>query len=119
MLQNAMDDIKYSSSRELVEDVRKLYYTKKLRVLQLFYKLLNTDAFWSDLFFSLRFYETFRNINVIDGEICIEDDSLMWLGYAVNDFSNAISDIDYHAPMTFFRMARNIEGLLAQMENEG
>lgn len=110
---------KYSSSRELVEDVRKLYFTKKLRVFRLFYRLLNADAFWSDSFFSLRFYETFRNINVIDGEICIEDDSLMWLGYAVNDFSNAISDIDYHDPMTFFRMARKIEGLLVKMENEG
>lgn len=38
-----------------------------------------------------------RKINMRDLEESIE-----WIGYAVNDMDNTISEIDYNDPMTFF-----------------
>ena len=48
-------------------------------------------------FFLDRFEETYSRINIKDlGE------SVEWIGYAVNDMDNVISEIDYNDPMTFF-----------------
>ena len=44
-----------------------------------------------------RFEETYSRINMKDLEKSIE-----WIGYAVNDMDNTISEIDYNDPMTFF-----------------
>lgn len=30
------------------------------------------------------------------------EESIEWIGYAVNDMDNTISEIDYNDPMTFF-----------------
>ncbi len=30
------------------------------------------------------------------------EESVEWIGYALNDMDNAISEIDYNDPMTFF-----------------
>ena len=48
----------------------------------------------------------FRSISKKDLEETIE-----WIGYAVNDMDNAITEIDYNAPMTFF----DIEKLMGKM----
>lgn len=48
-------------------------------------------------FFLDRFEETYSRINMKDLE-----DSIEWIGYAVNDMDNTISEIDYNDPMTFF-----------------
>ena len=48
-------------------------------------------------FFLDRFEETYSRINMKDLE-----DSIEWIGYAVNDMDNVISEIDYNDPMTFF-----------------
>lgn len=48
-------------------------------------------------FFLGRFKETYSRINMKDLEESIE-----WIGYAVNDMDNIISEIDYNDPMTFF-----------------
>ncbi|MBV3388836.1 hypothetical protein [Segatella copri] len=48
-------------------------------------------------FFLDRFEETYSRINIKDLEESIE-----WIGYAVNDMDNTISKIDYNDPMTFF-----------------
>lgn len=48
-------------------------------------------------FFLGRFEETYSRINMKDLEETVE-----WIGYAVNDMDNAITEIDYNAPMTFF-----------------
>ena len=53
-----------------------------------------------------RFEETYSRINMKDLEETIE-----WIGYAVNDMDNAITEIDYNAPMTFF----DIEKLMGKM----
>lgn len=47
-------------------------------------------------FFLDRFEETYSRINMKDLEESVE-----WIGYAVNDMDNAITEIDYNAPMTF------------------
>ena len=48
-------------------------------------------------FFLDRFEKTYSRINMKDLE-----DSIEWIGYAVNDMDNTISEIDYNDPMTFF-----------------
>ena len=48
-------------------------------------------------FFLDRFQETYSRIDMKDLEESIE-----WIGYAVNDMDNTISEIDYNDPMTFF-----------------
>ena len=48
-------------------------------------------------FFLGRFKETYSRINMKDLEESIE-----WIGYAVNDMDNIISEIDNNDPMTFF-----------------
>ena len=48
-------------------------------------------------FFLDRFEETYSRIKMKDLEESIE-----WIGYAVNAMDNAITEIDYNDPMTFF-----------------
>ena len=48
-------------------------------------------------FFLDRFQETYSRIDMKDLEESIE-----WIGYAVKDMDNIISEIDYNDPMTFF-----------------
>ena len=57
-------------------------------------------------FFLDRFEETYSRINMKDLE-----DSIEWIGYAVNDMDNTISEIDYNDPMTFF----DIEKLMVKV----
>ena len=48
-------------------------------------------------YFLDRFEETYSRIDMKDLEESIE-----WIGYAVNDMDNTISEIDYNDLMTFF-----------------
>ena len=48
-------------------------------------------------FFLDRFEETYSRIDMKDLEESIE-----WIGYAVNDMDNVISEIEYDDSMTFF-----------------
>ena len=48
-------------------------------------------------FFLDRFEETYSRIDMKDLEESIE-----WIGSAVNDMDKTISEIDYNDPMTFF-----------------
>ena len=57
-------------------------------------------------FFLDRFEETYSRINMKDLEEAVE-----WIGYAVNDMDNAIMEIDYNAPITFF----DIEKLMGKV----
>lgn len=109
---------KYSSAYDLVDDVRKLYYTNKPKVFKLFYKLLKADEYWSHAIFSRRFFESFMHIHYVHDEICTDDGSIEWLHYAENDFDNAISAIDYSDPMTFFTIAEQLYLLMQTMKEE-
>lgn len=48
-------------------------------------------------YFLDRFEETYSRIDMKDLE-----ESIDWIGYAVNDMDNTISEIDYNDLMTFF-----------------
>ena len=54
-------------------------------------------------FFLDRFEETYSRINMKDLEESVE-----WIGYAVNDMDNVISEIDYNDPMTFFGIEKSM-----------
>lgn len=109
---------KYSTAYDLVDDVRRLYYTEKPKVFKLFYKLLKADDYWSHAMFSHRFFESFTHIHYVHNEICTDDNSIEWLHYAENDFDNAISVIDYRDPLTFFAMAEQLYLLMQKIKEE-
>ena len=56
-----------------------------------------------------RFEETYSRINMKDLE-----DSIEWIGYAVNDMDNVISEIDYNDPMTFFDIEKSMGKVISK-----
>lgn len=98
-------DSSYCCSIDLVKDMRELEYNEKAKVLKLFHKELRKHEYWYHSMFGERFNETFGNVRFLRSGIDKDDDSICWLGYAVNDFDNLISAIDYDDPMTFFDLA--------------
>ena len=95
----------YSCAMPMFEDIRKLNYKGQAKVCKTFHQYLKKNPN-ADSFFINRFEETYSRINMKDLEETIE-----WIGYAVNDLDNAISEIDYNAPMTFF----DIEKLMGKV----
>ena len=86
----------YSCAMTMFEDIRKLNYKGQVQVCKTFHQYLkknpNVVSFFLD-----RFEETYSRIDMKDLEESIE-----WIGYAVNDMDNVISEIEYDDPMTFF-----------------
>ena len=98
----------YSCSMPLMEDVRKADYRKQAELcLALRKHFLEEEDDWNDDMFVERFMETSENINPKDME-----DSIEWVGYAVNDLDNAITVIDRNDPMTFFHIALKLEKVI-------
>lgn len=95
----------YSCAMPMFEDIRQLNYKGQAKVCKTFHQYLKKNPN-ADSFFINRFEETYSRINMKDLEETIE-----WIGYAVNDLDNAISEIDYNAPMTFF----DIEKLMGKV----
>ena len=95
----------YSCAMPMFEDIRKLNYKGQAQVCKTFHQYLtkhpNVVSFFLD-----RFEETYSRIDMKDLEESIE-----WIGYAVNDMDNTISEIDYNDPMTFF----DIEKLMGKV----
>ena len=103
---NKVSSVKsYSCAMPMFENIRQLNYKGQAKVCKTFHQYLkknpNVVSFFLD-----RFEETYSRINMKDLEEAIE-----WIGYAVNDMDNAITEIDYNAPMTFF----DIEKLMGKM----
>ena len=86
----------YSCAMSMFEDIRKLNYKGQAQVCKTFHLYLKKNLN-ADSFFIKRFEETYSRINMKDLEESVE-----WIGYAVNDMDNTISEIDYNDPMTFF-----------------
>ena len=95
----------YSCAMPMFEDIRQLNYKGQAKVCKTFHQYLKKNPN-ADSFFINRFEETYSRINMKDLEETIE-----WIGYAVNDLDNAISEIDYNATMTFF----DIEKLMGKV----
>ena len=99
----------YSCAMPMFEDIRKLNYKGQAQVCKTFHQYLkkhpNVVSFFLD-----RFEETYSRINMRDLEESIE-----WIGYAVNDMDNTISEIDYNAPMTIFDIEK-VKGKIISKE---
>lgn len=86
----------YSCAMPMFEDIHKLNYKGKAQVCKTFHQYLKKNPNIRSFFID-RFEETYTRINMKDLEETVE-----WIGYAVNDMDNAITEIDYNVPMTFF-----------------
>ena len=86
----------YSCAMPMFEDIRKLNYKGQAQVCKAFHQYLTKHPKVVSFFLD-RFEETYSRIDMRDLEESIE-----WIGYAVNDMDNTISEIDYNDPMTFF-----------------
>lgn len=86
----------YSCAMPMFEDIRQLNYKGKAQVCKTFHQYLKKNPTIRSFFIN-RFEETYSRINMKDLEETVE-----WIGYAVNDMDNAITEIDYNDPMTFF-----------------
>lgn len=95
----------YSCAMPMFEDIRQLNYKGKAHVCKTFHQYLKKNPNVGS-YFTNRFKETYSRIDMKDLEESIE-----WIGYAVNDMDNAITEIDYNAPMTFF----DIEKLMGKV----
>lgn len=95
----------YSCAMPMFEDIRQLNYKGKAPVCKTFHQYLKKNPN-ADSFFINRFEETYSRINMKD-----LDETVEWIGYAVNDMDNAITEIDYNDPMTFF----DIEKLMGKV----
>lgn len=42
------------------------------------------------------------------------EESIEWIGYAVNDMDNAISEIDYNDPITFFDIEKSMGKVISK-----
>lgn len=86
----------YSCAMPMIDEIRSLDYKGQAKVCKAFHQNLaknpNVVSFFLD-----HFEETYSRIDMKDLEKSIE-----WIGYAVNDMGNTISEIDYNAPMNFF-----------------
>ncbi len=60
-------------------------------------------------FFTDRFEETYSRIDMKDLEKSVE-----WIDYAINDMDNAISEIDYNDPMTFFYIEKSMGKVISK-----
>ena len=63
-------------------------------------------------FFTDRFEETYSRIDMKDLEKSVE-----WIDYAINDMDNAISEIDYNDPMTFFYIEKSMGKVISKELN--
>ena len=92
----------YSCAMPMFEDIRLLNYEGKAQVCKTFHQYLKKNPN-IESFFINRFEETYSRINMKDLEESVE-----WIGHAVNDMDNAISEIDYNDPMTFFGIEKSM-----------
>ena len=42
------------------------------------------------------------------------EESVEWIGYAINDMDNAIFEIDYNDPMTFFDIEKSMGKVISK-----
>ena len=94
-------------SGQLMEAVRKLDYKVQYKVCEAFFQMMIEEGFGDDSEMSLRFHDTFEDINPRHLE-----DSLMPLHFAVNDMDNALYEIDIYEPGLFIRIARRLGAVI-------
>ena len=93
---------KYSTSSELMRDVRSLDYQQQYKVCEKFYKILK-DLHEDSRVMYQRFYESFELIDP-DGQ----KESMVELHWSVNDMDNALYETDIYTPMEYFEIAEKL-----------
>jgi len=92
----------------MFEDIRKLNYKGQAQVCKTFHQYLkknpNVVSFFLD-----RFEETYSHINMRNLDATIE-----WIRYTVNDMDNAILEIDYNDPTTFFDIEKSMGKVISK-----
>ena len=95
------EELKYFSSNQLMADVRRLDYKQQYKVCEAFYNLMVEEGFGDDSERCLLFHDSFQKINLRSLERYLKQ-----MHFLVNDFDNAIYEIDICDPSTFFHIAR-------------
>lgn len=90
---------KYSTSEELMNDVRNLDYKQQYKVCEKFYRTLKSLNEDSRVMYQ-RFYESFE---LIDPEGL--EEYMVELHWSINDMDNALYETDVYTPMKFFEIA--------------
>ena len=91
----------------MIEDIRNLGYESQAKVCKSFHQLVKKQSL--EGFFITRFEETYSRINMKNLEESIEA-----IHYTVNDLDNAMSEIDFYAPMLFFEVAEAMAKVIAK-----
>lgn len=95
----------YSHAAPMLEDIRKLDRKKQFEVCKAFERYINKSEMTG--FFIERFLET-----VMDADPDNEDEGFEYIHYAINDMDNAITEIDYCAPMVFFEIEKKLRKVI-------
>lgn len=92
----------------MFENIRQLNYKGQAQVCKTFHQYLKKTPNVAS-FFTVRFEETYSRINMKDLEESVE-----WIGYTINDMDNAILEIDYNDPMTFFDIEKSMSKVISK-----
>ena len=90
---------KYSTSSELMRDVRSLNYQQQYKICEKFYQILKGLHEDTRMMYQ-RFYESFE---LIDPEGL--EEFMVELHWSINDMDNALYETDAYTPMEFFEIA--------------
>lgn len=101
------EETKIYSSSKLMEAVRALDYKQQYKVCEAFFNLMVEDGLGNDSERFLIFHDSFQEINPR-----FLDSYLKEIHYLVNDFDNAIYEIDICDPSTFFHVVRALEPII-------
>lgn len=109
-LQINMAKKKYSTSGELMKDIRSLDYQQQYKVCEKFYKILKGLHQDSRVMYQ-RFYESFELIDP-DGL----EEFLVELHWSINDMDNALYETDVYTPMEFFEIAGALASVIGSTD---
>ena len=102
---------KYLSSNSLMEAVRALGYKQQYKVFEAFFNMMVEEGLGDYSERCHMFHDSFLVINPR-----VLERYLKQMHFLVNDFDNAIYEIDLYDPGTFFHVVRVIEPLIEKKE---
>ena len=102
---------KFFCSNKLMETVRALDYKQQYKVCEAFFNLMVEEGFGDDSERCLIFHDSFHEIDPRSLEHYLKE-----MHFLVNDFDNAIYEIDKYDPALFFHVVGVLEPLLEKKE---
>lgn len=101
------EESKYFCSSRLMEAVRALDYSQQYKVCEAFFNLMIEEGFGDDSERCLIFHDSFQEINPR-----FLDRYLKEMHFLVNDFDNAIYEIDIYDSSIFFHVVSVLEPII-------